>query len=194
MVERNRDASAIRMAGGLRSGPSERFPKNPKRQQISLHPCHRAYVRLKHTSTPSRSHLFLSNPTTSHEVLYAPHFLWAGPIMEARVRHTCWHKLGSANIEDLLAFLFHFLPTRYRSISIEVLAAIGERIRRDVENTHNRGAISEFNSQAWKCPCVSLEHIITKGKRWNTKAQKTLKDLVLVPPCAFCVLSSSLRR
>src|SRR5206468_8417003 len=35
----------------------------------------RAYVRLKHTSAPSHSHLFLSNPTTSHEVLYAPHFL-----------------------------------------------------------------------------------------------------------------------
>ena len=194
MVERNRDASAIRVAGGLRSGPSERFPKNPKRQQISLHPWHRAYVRLKHTSAPSHSHLFLSNPTTSHEVLYAPHFLWAGPIMEARVRHTCWHKLGSANIEDLLAFLLHFLPTRYRSISIEVLAAIGERIRRDVENTHNRGAISEFNSQARKCPCVSLAHINTKGTKRNTKAQKPLKDLVLVPPCAFCVLSSSLRR
>ena len=43
--------------------------------------------------------------------------------------------------------LYYFLPTRYRSISIEVLAAIGERIRRDVENTHNRGAISEFNSR-----------------------------------------------
>ena len=192
-MEGNGNAPAIRVARGLRSGPSERFPKNPKRQQISLHPWHRAYVRLKHTSAPS-SHLFLSNPTTSHEVLYAPHFLWAGPIMEARVRHTCWHKLGSANIEDLLAFLLHFLPTRYRSISIEVLAAIGERIRRDVENTHNCGAISEFNSQARKCPCVSLAHINTKGTRRNTKAQKTLKDLVLVPPCAFCVLSSSLRR
>ena len=190
-MEGNGNAPAIRMAGGLRSGPSERFPKNPKRQQISLHPWHRAYVRLKHTSAPSHSHLFLSNPSTSHEVLYAPHFLWAGPIMEARVRHTCWHKLGSANIEDLLAFLLHFLPTRYRSISIEVLAAIGER---DVENTHNRGAISEFNSQARKCPCVSLAHINTKGTKRNTKAQKILKDLVLVPPCAFCVLSSSLRR
>src|SRR5438552_5314382 len=155
MVERNRDASAIRMAGGLRSGPSERFPKNPKRQQISLHPCHRAYVRLKHTSTPSRSHLFLSNPTTSHEVLYAPHFLWAGPIMEARVRHTCWHKLGSANIEDLLAFLLHFLPTRYRSISIEVLADIGER---DVAYTHNRGEISKFSSQSLKCQCITYSH------------------------------------
>ena len=43
----------------------------------------------------------------------------------------------AANIEDVSALLLDFLPVRDCLLPVEILPAIGKRIRRDVKNTHD---------------------------------------------------------
>ena len=78
----------------------------------------------------------------------------------------------AANIDDVGAFLFDLFPARDRLVAIEILAAIGKRIWRDVEDTHDSRSFAEWYRSARQIPDVFLSHLSFNSRSCSTEPNK----------------------